>query len=69
VTLDLSHLPTAVRPHAFDSASDRIAQVRAANWVGYPRAARALERLEELYEQPGCARMPCLLLFGDSGMG
>jgi type II secretory pathway predicted ATPase ExeA len=48
---------------------DKRHQVRAANWVGYGRATRALERLDELIEQPSCARMPCLLLYGDSGMG
>jgi Bacterial TniB protein len=69
VTLDLSHLSSTIREHAFDSNQDRIRQVRAANWVGYGRARRALERLDELIEQPSCAPMPCLLLYGDSGMG
>jgi hypothetical protein len=69
MTLDLQHLPTAVRERAFDSNQDRIRQVRAANWVGYGRATRALDRSDELIEQPSCARMPCLLLYGDSGMG
>ena len=69
MTLDLTHLPTAIREHAFDGNSDRIRQVRAANWVGYARATRALDRLEELIEHPPCARMPCLLIYGESGMG
>jgi type II secretory pathway predicted ATPase ExeA len=69
VTLDLTHLPKGIRERAFDGSHDRIRQVRAANWVGYARATRALDRLEELIEQPSCARMPCLLLYGESGMG
>jgi len=69
MTLDLTHLPTAIREHAFDGNTDRIRQVRAANWVGYARATRALDRLEELIEHPPCARMPCLLIYGESGMG
>jgi len=69
MTLDLTHLPTAIREHAFDGNSDRIRQVRAANWVGYARAARPLNRLEELIEHPPGARMPCLLIYGESGMG
>jgi hypothetical protein len=69
MTLDLSHLPVAVRERAFDSNQDRIRQVKTANWVGYNRANRALERLEDMIEQPSCARMPCLLLYGESGMG
>jgi predicted ATPase with chaperone activity len=69
MTLDLSHLPTSLRERAFDSNQDRIRQVKVANWVGYMRANRALERLDEMIEQPSCARMPCLLLYGESGMG
>ena len=69
MTMDLTHLPTAIREHAFDGNTDRIRQVRAANWVGYARATRALDRLEELIEHPPCARMPCLLIYGESGMG
>jgi hypothetical protein len=69
MTLDLSHLPVAVRERAFDGNQDRIRQVKTANWVGHTRANRALERLAEMLEQPSCARMPCLLLYGESGMG
>ena len=69
MTLDYSHLPTAIRERVFDSNDERIRQIRAANWVGYARATRALTRLDELIEQPSCARMPCLLLYGESGMG
>jgi hypothetical protein len=69
MTLDLTHLPIGIRERAFDGTGDRIRQVRAANWVGYARATRALDRLEELIEHPPCARMPCLLLYGESGMG
>lgn len=69
MTLDLTHLPAGIRERAFDGNNDRIRQVRAANWVGYARATRALDRLEELIEHPPCARMPCLLLYGESGMG
>ena len=52
MTLDLSHLPTALRERACDSNQDRIRQVKEANWVGYTRANRALERLDEMIEQP-----------------
>jgi predicted ATPase len=69
MTLDLSHLPTALRERACDSNEDRIHQVKEANWVGYSRANRALAWLDEMIEQPPCARMPCLLLYGESGMG
>ena len=35
VTLDFTHLPTAIRERAFDGNQDRIRQVRAANWVNF----------------------------------
>ncbi len=34
-----------------------------------PRAGIAVEELERRFHHPTCARMPCMLLYGDSGMG
>ena len=69
MTYDLSHLPVSVRPQAFGSAEDRIRQVHTAHWVGYPRADIFLEHFERLFRYPACTRMPCILLYGDSGIG
>ena len=69
MTLDLSHLSTAAKQQAFEDAKARIHHVQTARWVGYSRAQLAVEELERRYHYPTCARMPCLLLYGDSGMG
>jgi predicted ATPase len=69
MTYDLSHLPVSVRPQAFGAAEDRIRQVHTAHWVGYPRADLFLEHFERLFRHPACTRMPCALLYGDSGIG
>ena len=69
MTLDLSHLAGAAREQVFQDAKARIRIVRTARWVGFSRAQLAVEELERRYDFPTCARMPCLLLYGDSGMG
>jgi len=69
VTLDLSHLTAAARELAFRSAEDRIRLIHGARWVSYPRAQIVLEHFERLFHFPPCTRMPCVLLYGDSGIG
>jgi Cdc6-like AAA superfamily ATPase len=69
MTDDLSHLPASIRPQAFGSAEERIRQVHTAHWVGYPRADLFLEHFERLFRHPARTRMPCALLYGDSGIG
>lgn len=51
------------------SAEERIVRIRADRWVSYPRAEAALAKLETLMSFPERARMPNLLLVGESGMG
>ena len=53
---------------ALDAAA-RIAQLREDRWIDYPRAIEALDALEILLTTPPRTRMPCLLIYGDSGMG
>lgn len=43
--------------------------MRADRWIGYPRAAEALERLETLLTWPEKQRMPNLLLIGPTNNG
>jgi len=69
MTLDLSHLAGTAREQVFQDAKARIRIVRTARRVGFSRAQLAVEELERRYDFPTCARMPCLLLYGDSGMG
>jgi hypothetical protein len=69
MTLDLSHLSAPTRELAFQDAKARIQSVQTARWVAFPRAGIAVEELERRFHYPTCARMPCMLLYGDSGMG
>ena len=69
MTLDLSHLTAPTRALAFQDAKTRIQLVQTARWVAFPRAGIAVEELERRFHYPTCARMPCMLLYGDSGMG
>jgi len=69
MTLDLSHLASAAKEQAFQDAKARIHLVQTARWVGFSRAQMAVDELERRYRYPTCARMPCMLLYGDSGMG
>ena len=38
-------------------------------WVSYPYADKLIDRMEELLEYPKSPRMPCMLIYGSSGMG
>ncbi|WP_339755048.1 TniB family NTP-binding protein [uncultured Marinobacter sp.] len=69
MTTEFPHLfPGADRIAAL-SAEERILRIRADRWVSYPRAEAALTKLETLLAFPERARMPNLLLVGESGMG
>jgi len=66
---DLTHLFPASRELALRDGEERIRLMRVDRWIGYPRAEAALGRLEELLAFPQRARMPNLLIVGESGMG
>jgi len=66
---EFPHLYPAARQLAALSAEERIHRIRADRWVSYPRAEAALAKLETLMSFPERARMPNLLIVGDSGMG
>jgi type II secretory pathway predicted ATPase ExeA len=69
MTEDFAHLFPASRAIAALSAEERIHRIRADRWINYPRAERALQKLEALLDFPQRARMPNLLIVGASGMG
>ncbi len=69
MSLDLSHLSAPTRELALHDTKARIQLVQTARWVAFPRAGIAVEELERRFHYPTCARMPCMLLYGDSGMG
>jgi hypothetical protein len=65
----LSHLHPTARPIAIMADEERIRHIKTDKWIQYPRAEAALERLTDLVDTPTRTRMPCLLLYGDSGIG
>lgn len=69
MTLDLSHLAASVKEESLHDAPTRIRYVQTARWVEFARGRLALEELERRFDYPSCSRMPCMLLYGDSGMG
>lgn len=63
------HLFPAYREQAEMSDEARIDWLRRDRWLSLPQAEAALGRLEDLLSYPRRGRMPCLLLFGSTGMG
>ncbi|MDQ2817796.1 MAG: TniB family NTP-binding protein [Candidatus Eremiobacteraeota bacterium] len=49
--------------------SERIQRIRAGCWISYGRAARILEKLDDLLTHPQTHRMPNLLLVGETNNG
>jgi len=66
---EYDHLLPAYRRHAALTGNERIAWVRADRWLETAQASAALARLDDLLSYPPRDRMPCLLLYGDTGMG
>lgn len=65
----LAHLDPTYRRFANIPDAERIAWIRADRWIGFDQAGAALARLENLLTYPPRDRMPCLLIYGDTGMG
>jgi len=51
------------------SDTDRIKFIRTARWINYEVAQDAIARLTDLLSYPPRDRMPCLLIYGATGMG
>jgi hypothetical protein len=66
---EYDHLLPAYRHHAALSDAERITRIRADRWLETVQARSALARLKDLLSYPPRDRMPCLLLYGDTGMG
>lgn len=66
---DYGHLLPAYRDYAAMSDTERIAWIRADRWLETAQARAVLARLNDLLSYPPRDRMPCLLLYGDTGMG
>lgn len=66
---ECQHLDPAYRKFAALPDDERIAWIRADRWIGFDQAGLAHSRLENLLTYPPRDRMPCLLIYGDTGMG
>lgn len=66
---DLSHLHPSMHTVARLPAAERIEQIRADRWIGYPKAVEAVDRLESLLTWPRKQRMPNLLVMGPTNNG
>nr|WP_261330857.1 TniB family NTP-binding protein [Rhizobium leguminosarum] len=62
-----SHLQPAYREYADLTVDERIAWIRADRWLETANEHLALGRLNDLLTYPD--RMPCLLIYGATGMG
>src|SRR5277367_2612799 len=69
VLSEYGHLLPAYRRQAGLPDEERIAWIRADRWLDFEQARGALARLDDLLSYPPRDRMPCLLLYGDTGMG
>jgi hypothetical protein len=66
---ELAQLLPSCRDAALLSNDERIHWLRQERWIQYPRAERILERLMDLVDYPPRDRMPCLVIYGATGMG
>ena len=63
------HLEPTFRQNATLSDADRIAWIQSDRWIAFDQAQAAVDRLESLLAYPPRDRMPCLLIYGATGMG
>jgi Bacterial TniB protein len=66
---DFRHLEPAFRRYAALPEADRIAWVQTDRWIAFDQAQAAIDRLDALLAYPPRDRMPCLLIYGATGMG
>ena len=66
---EFRHLDARYRRYAALRDDERIALIKADRWIGFEQAQAALDRLEALLAYPPRDRMPCLLIYGGTGMG
>jgi hypothetical protein len=65
----LQHLSPTAREWVDVPIELRVRYTNRDHWIEHPLAISALSKLESLLALPRRSRMPCLLLFGESGMG
>lgn len=66
---DYSHLHEQTIEHIDSGVDHRIHFLKSPRWIGYPCAQDILAKLEDLVRHPRQARMPNMLLIGNSNNG
>ncbi|MBZ6383114.1 TniB family NTP-binding protein [Sphingomonas sanguinis] len=66
---DLAHLAEDYRERATWADKERIAWIRMDRWLGFPKAENVRKTLYAMLRYPPRTRMPCLLIYGQTGMG
>ena len=69
MSIELAHLQGSYKANALLSDQERINWIRQERWIQYARAERILHRLGDLVDYPPRDRMPCLVIYGATGMG
>ena len=69
MSAQFAHLHASQQELAQLGNEERIAWIRQERWIEYPRAKRILDRLGDLVDYPPRDRMPCLVIYGCTGMG
>lgn len=67
--ISATHLAEGYRQRARRPDSERIAWIRQDRWLGFPKAEAVRATLKAMFTYPARTRMPCLLIFGQTGMG
>ena len=66
---EAKHLTDKAKEALLLSNQDRINYVRRSRWIGYTKAKRIEDKLEDLLSYPPKHRMPNLLIVGDTNNG
>ncbi|MET2530381.1 TniB family NTP-binding protein [Ralstonia pseudosolanacearum] len=66
---ELAHLSETAASKLTLSSRDRIQHIKKARWIGYGRAREILGKLEDLLVHPPQARMPNMLIVGETNNG
>lgn len=66
---DLAHLAADYRERAMWADKERIAWIRMDRWLGFPKTETVRKTLDAMLRYPPRTRMPCLLIYGQTGMG
>ena len=65
----MNHLHPDILKIIDSSDEYRINMIENSKWIGYPRAKKIMDKLDDLLRHPKTLRMPNLLIVGDTNNG